>query len=520
MDNAVTEQSEDLIVRMTDIRKSFPGVQALKGVDFELRRGEVHAVVGENGAGKSTLMKILMGAYMKDSGTIEINGEAVEIHGPDDAHRQGMAMIFQELSLVPQLSVAANIYLQNEPRGFAGLLNDRVMNKAAEDLARKYGVDKYFKVKDRISGLSRGNAQIVEVLKALSLDAKVLVMDEPTASLTKDEEDTLYQIITNLKNQGVSIIYISHRMEEIFRNCDRVTVFRDGEKITTQLIQDINMDQLIEFMTGRKLDSTSVHHGSVVAPGEREPILRVEDLRWGSRLNGITFDVNYGEVVGVTGLMGSGKSETARAIFGIDPPESGRILIDGEEVKIKNPVEAIKAGMALVPEDRRNQGLVTMISVAANVELPLVNILNVAGWVKKKEAQGLIEEQVRSLQIKTPSIKQLVKNLSGGNQQKVVVGKWLNRKPRLLILDEPTVGVDVKTKSELRGIIRKLVSSGDRGALVFSSELKEVIDLADRIIVLYRGRVLAEIDNREPIAEDVLHRAVQGIIGKEVGQHE
>lgn len=501
-----------ILLSLRNIKKSFPGVQALKGVDFELRKGEVHALVGENGAGKSTLMKILMGVYTKDSGEMTLAGKSITIDTPEEAHDHGIGMIFQELSLVPQLDVAKNIFLGNESKRHFGFLNDRAMYERTKQLMEKYKVKDYFSTKDRISKLSRGYRQIVEVLKALSRDTRILIMDEPTASLTKEEEETLYQIILNLKSQGVSIVYISHRLEEIFKNCDRVTIFRDGNKVETTNVDDVNMDQLIELMTGRALQIEEQHH-VVRACDPEKALLRVENMCWKHRLKNINFYLNYGEVVGITGLMGAGKSEIARALFGIDPCESGEIYIEGKQVSIKSAWDAVEYGMALVPEDRRNQGLVLAHSVADNIALPQVGDLkSFMGWFKERQAYKKVDEQVRSLGIKTPNTKQKTKFLSGGNQQKVVVGKWLTKAPKILILDEPTVGVDVKTKAELRGIIRDLVKDNNRGVILFSSELNEIIQLSDRIIILYRGEVIQEYSNEVQIQEDGLHRAVQGII--------
>ncbi|MCF7929000.1 MAG: sugar ABC transporter ATP-binding protein [Spirochaetales bacterium] len=504
-------QEQATILKMENIKKAFPGVQALKGVDFELKKGEVHALVGENGAGKSTLMKILMGVYEKDSGSITLEGKQIEIPTPEDAHKHGIGMIFQELSLVPQLTVGENIYLGNEFKK-SGLLSDRTMYKKTSEILSRYKVDHYFDPKAKVFSLSRGYSQIVEVMKALSRETKLLVMDEPTASLTKDEEETLYQIIMNLKEQGVSIIYISHRLEEIFRNCDRVTVFRDGNRVTTENVNNVDMEQLIELMTGRKVEEERPQESHKVQVEQKAPLLEVKNLQWQPRLQNVNFHVNHGEVLGITGLMGAGKSEITRTLFGVDQPDEGEVFFDGKEHKIKNPIDAINAGMALVPEDRRYEGLVLNQSVADNIALPLVGVKQNYGFVRQKEVMQDVMKQVNSLGVKTPTLKQQVRFLSGGNQQKVVVAKWLTRKPKLLILDEPTVGVDVKTKAEIRGIIKDLVKEQDRSVLLFSSELNEIIQLADRILILYRGEIIAEYSNKVPMQEDVLHRAIQGII--------
>ncbi|MBN1834728.1 MAG: sugar ABC transporter ATP-binding protein [Spirochaetales bacterium] len=499
------------ILQLLNIKKAFPGVQALRGVDFELRRGEVHALVGENGAGKSTLMKIIMGVYTKDTGDILLEGRPAEIHTPEEAHAHGIGMIFQELSLVPQLDVAQNIYLGNEPMKTMRFLNNRRLYQDTRELMEKYNVHEHFDLKKKVMHLSRGYCQIVEVLKALSRDTRILIMDEPTASLTKEEEDTLYQIIMNLKARGVSIIYISHRLEEIFRNCDRVTVLRDGNKVATKDLDEVYMEQLIELMTGKKLEAM-LHHGEVSSGAQEDSLLRVEGLSWRHRVRNVSFHVSYGEVVGITGLMGSGKSEIARAVFGISPGDNGRIFLDGREASIRCPWDAVAGGMALVPEDRRQQGLVLMHSVEENIALSMVRDLSRAGWFNRREARKRVGAQVSALEIKTPSIRQKTAFLSGGNQQKVVVGKWLIRDPKLLILDEPTVGIDVKTKSELRQGLRNMVRDKRCGVLLFSSELNEIIQVCDRIIVLYRGEIIKEFSNEVPIQEEILHRAIQGII--------
>ena len=502
------------ILELLNVEKRFPGVQALKGVDFRLKKGEVHALVGENGAGKSTLMKIIMGIYTKDSGRILLEGEEIDIRTPEEAHERGVGMIFQELSLIPQLNVAQNIFLGNEPLRRLHFLNSRRLYGRARDLMEKYNIREHFSLKDRVLSLSRGYSQIVEVLKALSRDTRVLIMDEPTASLTKEEEDTLYQIILNLKSRGVSIIYISHRLEEIFRNCDRVTVLRDGNLVSTEKVADVTMEGLIEMMTGKKLEAAARHgkgeRGSAV--GGANVLMKVRGLSWKHLLNDVDFHVNYGEVVGVTGLMGSGKSEIARALFGIEACDRGSIFMEGEEVHIKSPSDAVDLGLALVPEDRRYEGLMLMHSVEENVALPLVGDLTKWGWFQRKTAKVRVKGQVAQLDIKTPSLKQKTEFLSGGNQQKVVVAKWLTKKPKLLILDEPTVGIDVNTKAELRALIREMVKNEACGVLLFSSDLNEVIQVSDRIIVLYRGKVIKEYSNAVPVKEEFLHRAIQGII--------
>lgn len=507
-------QTGDPILKMSDIKKSFPGVQALRGVDFDLAPGEVHAIVGENGAGKSTLMKIIMGVYSSDSGSIHVRGKQVDIPTAEAAHELGIAMIFQELSLVPQLDIAQNIYLGHEPVLPMYFVKNRKIYTDAQDLLERYNIAGHFSLRQHVSSLNRGYQQVVEVLKALSRNAGILIMDEPTASLTKEEEELLYHIIQRLKDRGVSIIYISHRLEEIFRNCDRVTVLRDGKKVVTSAIKDVTMERLVELMTGKRLrgDRPTGANASEVAT---KSLLRVKDLWWHRRVSGATFEVNYGEVVGVTGLMGSGKSEIARIIFGIVQPDKGEIWFDDRKVNIRSPGDSIGLGMALVPEDRRLEGLVLMHSVENNIGLSMVKDLSYAGWFKRRRARNLVERQVAELGIKTPTIRQQTAFLSGGNQQKVVLGKWLARDPKLLILDEPTVGIDVGTKAEVRDGIRALTKNNDRGVLLFSSDLDEILQVSDRIVVLYRGKVITEFPDVHSLREEVLHNAIQGLIRQE-----
>jgi ribose transport system ATP-binding protein len=421
-------------------------------------------------------------------------------------------MIFQELSLIPQLNVAQNVFLGNEPLKALRLLDGKELYARTRELMEKYRVTGHFNLKTKIMHMSRGYCQIVEVLKALSRDMKILIMDEPTASLTKEEEDTLYQIIQNLKSRGVSIVYISHRLKEIFRNCDRVTVLRDGYKVATKNVSDVTMEELIELMTGKKLAESAAHGATAGAAGSDHALLRVEGLTWKHRVRNVSLQVGYGEVVGVTGLMGSGKSEIARALFGIEPSESGDIYVDGAKLAIRSPSDAIRVGMALIPEDRRREGLVLMHSVEENIALSLVRDLSKVGWFQKKLARRRVAAQVKALDIKASSIRQKAEFLSGGNQQKVVVGKWLTRAPKLLILDEPTVGIDVKTKAELRDGIRNMVRDKSCGVILFSSDLSEIIQVSDRIVVLYQGEVIKEYSNAVPINEEVLHRAIQGIV--------
>ncbi|MEN3186638.1 MAG: sugar ABC transporter ATP-binding protein [Atribacterota bacterium] len=504
--------SQNVIMCLRGVKKSFPGVQALKGVDFELRRGEVHALIGENGAGKSTLVKIVMGVYRKDEGVMLLDGREVDFSNPEQAREHGITMVFQELSLIPYLDVAQNIFLGREPKNKFGLVKYRELYRWARELIERYHLQVPFKVSDTIVSLGRGNCQIVEILKALAREAKVLILDEPTASLTKDEEDSLYEIIMTLKARGVSVIYISHRLEEVLRNCDRITVLRDGVKVTTGDAQNLNVDVLVEMMTGKSFHGKQISRGETNIRRLKQPILAVRNLSVGERVRGVSFEVYAGEVLGITGLMGSGKSEIARALFGIDHPRTGEITLQGKLLNVRNPIGAIRNGIALIPEDRKREGLILIHSVEDNVTLSVIRDFSRAGWFQRKRARREVEKQVYRLMIKTPTLQQQVQYLSGGNQQKVVVGKWLMRKPKILILDEPTVGIDVNAKRELRDYVREMVADGSCGAILFSSDLNDIIQACDRVLVLYRGQIIKEYPHAALLSEESLHRAIQGVV--------
>ena len=508
--NKKRKTDDNYVLKMTDINKRFPGVIALEGVDFKLRKGEVHGLVGENGAGKSTLVKILMGIYAKDGGTIIIDGKKVDIRKPEEAHGYGIGMIFQELSLIPQLNVAQNIYLGIEPRRKLSMFtDDNSIYKNSKELMDKYNI--ILNPRETVGNLNRGYSQMAEILKVLAQNVQIIVMDEPTSSLTKSEEETLYKIIENLKNQGVSIIYISHRLREIFNVCDRVTVLKDGLRVGTKDIDEIKMEELVEMVTGKILET--VHHHEIGSDkrASAENFLEVKGLVIRPKVNNVSFSVKPGEILGITGLMGSGKSEIAKALFGIIKTNEGEIYTNGKKLTIKTPSVAINAGIFLVPEDRRNEGLILSQTVEANLTLPIMNIISKGGFVSGVKSSKRALDQINKLSIKTPSMRQETAFLSGGNQQKVVVGKWLMENPKILLLDEPTVGIDVKTKAELRNIISDLVASQQCSVILFSSELNEIIQLADRIIVLYKGAVFKEFSNVPTIEETILLHAVQGI---------
>ena len=497
---------DPVAVRMTGITKSFSGIRVLHGVDFDLRKGEVHALVGGNGAGKSTLMKILQGVYTPDEGQIAVDGNPVEIRSPHDARALGIGMIFQEFSLIPTLTVAQNIFLGHEPRGSGGLIDDRASARRARELFAE--MEEEIDPNARMLDLSTGYWQLTEIAKALAQDARVLIMDEPTSSLTATEAHSLFALVQRLKERGISIIYISHRMDEIFRITDRITVLRDGRHILTEDTAALTMNQVIDAIVGKTMEQAFEWQERSVDRSVA-PLLQVRNLSAGKRVQDVSFDLYPGEILGLAGLMGSGRTELARAIFGIDRVDKGEILIRGERVDIGNPEEAITAGVSLVPEDRRIQGLVLDHSVKNNLLLPLLDRLDRAGIIDDRRGDRMAGSIVEDLRIKTGSIGTTVRLLSGGNQQKVVIGKWLATEPDILIMDEPTAGVDIQAKTEILGVIRALADRG-KGIIVISSELVELLAVSDRLLVLRDGHVVREIDRREIRTEEELHRAVQG----------
>jgi ribose transport system ATP-binding protein len=497
---------DPVAVRMTGISKSFSGIRVLHGVDFDLRKGEVHALVGGNGAGKSTLMKILQGVYRPDEGQIAVDGNPVEIRSPHDARALGIGMIFQEFSLIPTLTVAQNIFLGHEPRGSGGLINDRAGARQARELFAELEED--IDPNARMLDLGTGYWQLTEIAKALAQDARVLIMDEPTSSLTATEAHSLFALVQRLKERGISIIYISHRMDEIFRITDRITVLRDGRHILTEDTAALTMNQVIDAIVGQSMEQAFEWQERSVDRSVA-PLLQVRNLSAGSRVQDISFDLYPGEILGLAGLMGSGRTELAQAIFGIDHVDKGEILIRGQRVDIGNPEEAIIAGVSLVPEDRRTQGLVLDHSVKNNLLLPLLNRLDHAGIIDDRRGDRMADSIVTDLRIKTGSIATTARLLSGGNQQKVVIGKWLATEPDILIMDEPTAGVDIQAKTEILGVIRALADRG-KGIIVISSELVELLAVSDRLLVLRDGHVVREVDRREIRTEEELHRAVQG----------
>ena len=486
------------ILELRNISKAFPGVQALKDVSFDVVPGEVHALVGENGAGKSTLIKIVAGVYQPDAGTIYFQGQPVQIQNPRHAQMLGIAAIYQESSLYPALSVAENIFMGRHPRrGRLGLVDWEHMYAQAEALFKSLGVEMDVRVK--VAGLSVANRQRVEIAKALSQNAKVLIMDEPTAALTQHDVMALFDTVRKLRERGVAIIYISHRLEEVFELADRVTVLRDGQLVGTKPVSEVTEGRLISMMVGRTLDT--------LFPKEEAPIgevvLRVEGLTRRGLIENVSFEVRRGEIVGLAGLVGAGRSELAQVLFGIYPAESGTIMLDGKPVAIKNPRQAMALGLAYVPEDRQHQGLILPMTVRDNITLAILDNLTRLGFVSYRAEERTAREYVDRLQIRTPSLLQPVMNLSGGNQQKVVVSKWLVSQPKVLILDEPTRGIDVGAKAEIHRLMSQLARQG-LGILMISSELPEILGMSDRILVMRRGTIVGEFTRDEATQEKII----------------
>jgi ribose transport system ATP-binding protein len=488
------------VLEMRHIRKTFPGVVALDDVDFDLRRGEVHILLGENGAGKSTLMKILSGAYQKSAGQIVFDGHDVEIRNPKHAQTLGISTIYQEFNLIPHLSVGENIFLGREPRRF-GLIDQRAIFQAATHALNGLGLT--LDPRQLIKGLKVAEQQMVEVAKALSLDARILIMDEPTAALTEHEIKELFATIRSLREKGVSIVYISHRMEELFEIGDRVTILRDGRTVGTYNVREKTKSELIRLMVNRELTELFPKERAELGP----EVLRVEGLNTPGGLKDISFSLRKGEVLGIAGLLGAGRTELARAIFGLDKIASGVISINGTPQRIGSPRAAINSGIGFLTEDRKSQGLVLPLSVKENLCLASVDKFSRWGLMDAREEQQAADRYVKDLRIKTPSLDQKVVYLSGGNQQKVVLSKWLCCKSEVFIFDEPTRGVDVGAKAEIYQLMNRLTASGV-AIIMISSEMLEVLGMSDRIVVMRGGRITGEFSAEEATQERVLQCAL------------
>lgn len=482
--------------------KNFGAVKALEDGSITLYGGEAHALLGENGAGKSTLVKILGGVHRADSGTLHLDDQLVEFSGPSDAQAAGVAIIYQEPSLFPDLTVAENIFMGRQPTGRGRAIDRRAMERDARGIFATLGVA--LDPSRPARGLSVADQQIVEIAKALSFDARVLVMDEPTAALTTVEVLRLFNVITTLRARGAAVLFISHRIEEVFACCQRVTIMRDGRFVRTAPIDDLTIDDIIRSMVGRDLDA--LFPKTTTVPGD--VVLDVSGLSSAGVFSDISFTVRSGEIVALAGLVGAGRTEVARAIFGVDRRTSGTVRLGGKELPNGSPLAAMSAGMALVPEDRRQQGLVMEMSIDQNVALASLSRLSRAGLIRRADERKLAVTWATKLQLKFGRMKNTVSTLSGGNQQKVVLGKWLAREPKLLIIDEPTRGIDVGTKAEVHRILDGLVADG-MAVLMISSELPEVLGMADRVLVLREGRLTAELA-RDEADEQTIMRAATG----------
>ncbi|RED64802.1 sugar ABC transporter ATP-binding protein [Cohnella lupini] len=487
------------LVEMEGIEKHFAGVHALKGCKFGLLSGEVHALVGENGAGKSTMMKVLTGVYQKDEGRIFYQGKEVQITDTRTAQKLGISMIHQELNLAPDLTVAQNIFIGKEPRRAIRLfLNDKEMNRQANELLKQMNLD--IEPTTLVSELTVAKQQMVEIIKAISYDSQVLIMDEPTAALSDAEIEDLFKMIEQLKAKGVGIVYISHRMAELKRITDRVTVMRDGSYIDTVPTADVSVDRIIAMMVGREIYQPAKPDRQ---QGESEDtVLEVRNLSRGNVLRDVSFSLRKGEILGVAGLVGAGRTETARAIFGADPIDSGELYVRGRKVRINGPHQAVKHGIGYLSEDRKHFGCLLDMDVKTNIALAtLGRFTRGGGWMNDKHMADVSRKVVEELKVKTPGINQKLKFLSGGNQQKVIIGKWLTRDCDILIFDEPTRGIDVGAKSEIYKLLESLAASG-KSIIMISSELPEILRLSHRIIVMCEGRITGELLNDDSITQE------------------
>ena len=495
------------IVEMDNIVKSFAGIKALNDVHLDLREGELHALMGENGAGKSTLMKILTGVYSKDSGTIKLASEdgslkEVEIKTPLQAQHLGISMVFQEFNLLDNMDIAENIFLGREPVDRKHCIDKKKMYADAKKWLDKVHLD--IDPKSKVSDLSVGFKQLLEIAKCLSFNARIIILDEPTASLTDRESETLFSIIDELKRNNISIVYISHRMEEVFNLADRITVFRDGTYIDTVERKNFKEDEIIKMMIGRELQEDV--SARAIKGGSDEIALEVQNIKVYKNSTPVNLKLRKGEILGMFGLVGAGRTELSRVIFGIDPVRDGRILVDGKEIKITRPLDAIKAGIALVPEDRKDLGLILGMSVKDNMLLPKLGTFT-SPVLNKKDISNITGTYIQDLSIALASEEEEVKNLSGGNQQKVVIAKWMAMNPKILIMDEPTRGIDIGAKSEIYAIMRKLTEEG-MSIIMISSEMAEIQKVSDRVIVMHEGSVTGEMSVDEATQATIMNAAI------------
>ena len=488
------------ILKMTNIVKEFPGVKALDGVNLDLYEGSVMAIMGENGAGKSTLMKVLSGVYKKDGGEIYYKGNLEDIKGPKDAQEKGIAIIHQELNLIHDLTIGENIFLGREPKGAFGKINWAKLHEDADKLLKKLNVKS--SSKELLGNLSIGQQQMVEIAKALSLNAQIIIMDEPTDALTDKETKSLFEVINELKNEGKSIVYISHRLKEIFEICEAITVIRDGKYVGYEKIENLDEDKMIEMMVGRKLTDQFPK----IETNKKDIALEVKNLK-NQYVNDISFNVAGGEIVGIAGLMGAGRTELGKTIYGYLKKQSGEIYVKGNKVENKSAKDGLKNGIAYVSEDRKGDGLILGLSVKENMSISSLDKVSSIFKVNKQKELDEVKSYIKKMNIKTPSENQIIKNLSGGNQQKVAIAKALMTNPDVLILDEPTRGVDVGAKKEIYDLINELKKEG-KAIIMISSEMPEILGMSDRILVLSEGKLTGEFDREEASQEKILKSAV------------
>ena len=494
----------EYVLELKNIAKRFGGVEVLHGVSFGLRPGEVHALLGENGAGKSTLIKVISGIHQPDGGEIYLNDKRVHFDDPLQARQAGIAAIYQELSLCLDLNVAENIFLGRQPTRLGGRIDWHKLYQEANRLLTSLGV--HLDLRTRARNLSIAQMQSVEIARAFSLNARILIMDEPTSSLTLSEVADLFALVRRLRDEGTAIIFISHRLEELFEVADRVTVLRDGSYVDTRLVKDVSRDELVRLMVGRTI--SNLFPKQDVKAGEIA--LKVDHLTHTGIFEDISFELRRGEILGMAGLVGAGRTDVARAIFGVVPPTSGTIQVEGRQVEITSPQQAISLGLAYVPEDRQLHGLIPAMNITANITLPILKEYARRGWLQDKAERSAAFSAARQMEVRANSIWQFARTLSGGNQQKVVLAKWLSTKPRILILDEPTRGIDVGTKAAVHALMSNLAAEGI-AILMISSELPEVLGMSDRILVMHEGHMTGHFSRAEATQEKIISAATQTI---------
>jgi ribose transport system ATP-binding protein len=488
-----------IVLRADNVSKRFGGVQALDKVQFELRTGEVHALVGENGAGKSTLIKIICGLYQRDEGTIVYNGKNVDFRDNLQARMSGVGIVPQEIQLAPKLTVAENIFMGMYPRGRSGLVSWPELRRRAGEIAATFAMESF--IDSKVEALGTGHRQLIEILKALVFETRIIAFDEPTAALSDEETRELFALIAKLKARGISLIYVSHRLDEIFQIADRVTVFKDGRYVETRNIPDVTKPQVISLMVGRELNLSSERNRTGNRP--EDVALEVRHLNNGRSVRDVSFQLRRGEILGFFGMVGSGRTETAMTIFGVTPPESGEIIVKGRAVRISSPIEGVALGIGLVPENRIAQGVILNASIRNNITLPFIERLARLGFIRGADETGVVGEYMDHLKIKAPSGRSKVKTLSGGNQQKVSIAKWLASRSDIIIFDEPTHGVDVGAKAEIYHLVRDLAAQG-KGILFISSELPEILHVCDRIYVFRNGSIVQRFEENLGLSEETV----------------